>query len=40
MEVMIGTEEEIHIAHQLMQEAFKEYENLEVPSSAATEFKL
>lgn len=37
IEIKRGSENEINVAHQLMQEAFKEYENLEVPSSAITE---
>jgi ribosomal protein S18 acetylase RimI-like enzyme len=37
IEVKLGNEEEIAIAHQLMIEAFKEYQLLEVPSSAINE---
>ncbi|WP_433957125.1 GNAT family N-acetyltransferase [Cytobacillus horneckiae] len=35
--IKLGKESEVHIAHQLMQEAFAEYSILEVPSSAMTE---
>jgi ribosomal protein S18 acetylase RimI-like enzyme len=35
--IKLGNEAEIVIAHKLMQEAFEEYRNLEVPSSAINE---
>lgn len=37
MDIKLGTIEMIDAAHQIMREAFKEYEQLEVPSSAITE---
>ncbi|WP_223587642.1 GNAT family N-acetyltransferase [Neobacillus bataviensis] len=36
-EIRIGNEDEIVIAHQLMKEAFDEYRDLDVPSSAVNE---
>ncbi|MGG1679458.1 GNAT family N-acetyltransferase [Neobacillus sp. NRS-1170] len=37
IEIRIGNEDEIVIAHQLMKEAFEEYRYLDVPSSAVNE---